>query len=128
MKRILPPIMLLLLAASCAQKNWLYKGSHDGVDISYRWNHPVNKPSELVLRMQNTASEDKRVEVVIDLFYQGRTVETLLADTCIRVGQTLDGKVNGIYFVPERLNTTQIKDGGTNVELTNTGVSSAVCR
>lgn len=128
MKRILLPTLLVLLFTACAQKSWLYKGSHEGVDISYRWSHPANKPSELLLSMRNTTQEDKRVDIVIDLFYQGRTVESLLADTCIRVGQTLDGKMNGFFFVPERITTAQIKDGGVSVELTNTSVSPSVCR
>jgi hypothetical protein len=119
--------LYLLVLTGCASKEYLYKGSHEGVDISYRWNHPAGKPSELLLKLENTTSEDKRVDLVIDLYYQGRTVETLRADTCIRVGQTLNGKLNGIYFVPERLSTAQIKDGSSQVELTNTVIEPAKC-
>jgi hypothetical protein len=121
------PLLLALLLMGCASKSWLYKGVTDGVDISYRWNHPAGKPSELLLRLENKSTEDKAVSLVLDLFYQGRTLETLMADTCIRVGQTLNGKVNGIYFIPERVTTEQIKDGGTAVELTNTSITPAVC-
>ena len=121
------PLLLALVLMGCASKSWLYKGMNDGVDISYRWNHPSGKPSELLLRLENTTTEDKDVSLVLDLYYQGRTVETLMADTCIRVGQTLNGKVNGIYFIPERVTTVQVKDGGTAVELTRTSIAPAVC-
>ena len=64
---------------------------------------------------------------MIDLYYQGRTVETLHADTCIRTGQTLNGKFNGIYFIPERLTTGQIKSGDGAVEITRTTIAPSAC-
>jgi predicted RecA/RadA family phage recombinase len=76
------------------------------------------------MKLTNTTGEDLRIDLGIDLSYQGRTVETLSADTCIRAGQTLNGRLNGIYFIPERLTTEQIKDGGTQVELSRTDVGS----
>ncbi len=121
-------IIALVFASGCSSTQYLYKGQHEGVDISYRWNHPKGKPSELLLKLTNTAAEDKQVDLSIDLYIQGRTVETLQADTCIRAGQTMNGKINGIYFVPERLTTAHIKEGGTQVEMTNTGVTSAICQ
>lgn len=126
MKRTLAPLALLILVA-CSAPQYVYKGVHDGVELSYRWNHPAGKPSELLLKMTNTATEDKRIEVVLDLYYQGRTVESFSADTCIKVGQTLNGKLNGFYFNPQRLTTEQIKSGDGKVEMTNTSIEPAVC-
>ncbi len=120
--------LILLACMGCAPKSYLYKGVHEGVEVSYRWAHPTGKPSELLLKLVNTAEVDKRVELVIDLYHQGRTVETLSADTCIRMGQTLNGKFNGIYFIPERLTTEQIKSPDTSVEMTRTGISDDTCR
>ena len=77
--------------------------------------------------MTNTTAEDKQVDLVIDLTYQGRTVETLRADSCLRVGQTMNGKLNGIYFIPEQLTTEQIKSGDATAELTNTTVEGTTC-
>ena len=77
--------------------------------------------------MKNTAQEDKHLSIVLDLYYQGRTVETFEADTCMRAGQTLSGKLNGIYFVPQRVTTAQIKDGSAEVELTRTLIEPAAC-
>jgi hypothetical protein len=99
----------------------------DGVELAYRWNHPPGKPSELLVRMKNTAAEDRSVHLVIDLAYQGRTVESLTADTCIRAGQTLNGKLNGIYFVPTTLTTEQIKSGDADAELTRSEVGRTAC-
>jgi hypothetical protein len=126
MKRHLAPLILLLLVA-CSAPQYVYKGVHEGVELSYRWNHPAGKPSELLLKMTNTATEDKRIGLVLDLYYQGRTVESFSADTCIKVGQTLNGKLNGFFFNPQRLTTEQIKSGDGKVEMTNTSIEPAVC-
>ena len=111
------------LLMGCAAPQYLAKGTHDGVEVAYRWNHPANKPSELLLRLKNTTENDKQIELVIDVAYQGRTVESLSADTCIKAGQVLNGKLNGIYFIPTRVTTQQIKDGGVDVDLTRTTVA-----
>lgn len=124
-ERLLPLILIAL--CGCAPTQYIQKGMYDGVEISYRWNHPKGKPSEILLKMTNTAAEDKQVDLVIDLSYQGRTVETLRTDTCIRVGQTMNGKLNGVYFIPEQLTTEQIKSGDATAELTNTTVEGTTC-
>jgi len=124
-KFILP--LVLITVVSCAPKQYVYKGVHDGVEISYRWAHPKDKPSELLLTLVNKAPEDKRLELVLDLYYQGRTVETFEADTCIRVGQTMSGKMNGIFFIPQRLTTEQIKTGDGTVEMTRSTIQGSIC-
>ncbi len=125
MKWLIVPFLSFF--ATCAQAQFLSKGTIDDVEVAYRWKHPVGKPSELHLRLKNVAAEDKHVNVVLDLYYQGRTVETFEADTCIRGGQTLSGRLNGIYFIPQRLTTEQIKDGSGEVEMTRTLIEPAVC-
>ncbi len=122
MRTLLLPLLATFIAG-CAAPQYLAKGTHDGVEVAYRWNHPANKPSELLLRLKNTTDTDKRIELVIDVAYQGRTLESLEADTCIRGGQTLNGKLNGTYFIPTRVTTPQIKDGDVDVDLTRTTVS-----
>jgi hypothetical protein len=121
------PIAALLMLASCASTQYIEKGTQEGIEIAYRWNHPPGKPSELLLRLKNTAGFDQRVSVGLDLYYQGRTVETLEADTCMRAGQLLMGKLNGFYFVPLRLTTEQIKDGGAAVETTRFNATAEPC-
>lgn len=118
---------LVLATVSCAPPEYLHKGMQDGVELAYRWNHPTGKPSELLLKMVNTTDQDKDVNLVIDLYYQGLTVETLTADTCIKAGRTMNGKLNGIYFVPTRLTTEQIKSGDASAELTNTTIENGTC-
>ncbi|MBK9513326.1 MAG: hypothetical protein IPO05_06770 [Flavobacteriales bacterium] len=123
--RIVSP--LLVLVALSANGQYVEKGIQDGIAVAYRWKHSIGAPSQLLLRMENTTTEDKHVDLVIDLYYQGLTVETLRADTCIRAGQVLNGKVNGIYFIPERLTTEQIKSGDALAEWTNTTIEPAIC-
>jgi hypothetical protein len=117
-----------LILVSCAGPKYLHTSVHDGVEIAYRWAHRNDRPSELLMRMENTTLEDKRVSLVIDLYHQGRTVETLEADTCLRVGQTMTGKLNGIYFVPEQVTTEQIKSGEVQLEMTRTFIEPLPCR
>ncbi|MBK9176527.1 MAG: hypothetical protein IPM46_09355 [Flavobacteriales bacterium] len=120
-------LLLLILFSGCGMNQYVSKGTHDGVEVAYRWNHPPGKPSELLLSLKNTTGLDKTVSLAIDLYYQGRTVETLEADTCMRAGQTMMGKLNGIYFMPERLTTEQIKDGSAQVEITRTVIVNEPC-
>lgn len=124
MKRTWP---VLLLLSACAPAQYVQKGVQDGVEFAYRWNHPPGKPSELLLKLVNTANEDKQVDLVIDVHYQGRTVEVLEADTCIRAGQTLNGKLNGIYFIPTKITTEQIKAGDAEAEITRSVVAPSHC-
>lgn len=124
--KLLAPLLPIFLAG-CTMNQYASKGTHDGVEIAYRWNHPPGKPSELLLRLKNTTGLDKTVSLAIDLYYQGRTIETLEADTCMRGGQLLMGKLNGIHFVPERLTTEQIKDGSAQVEITRTVIANEPC-
>lgn len=119
--------LLILMCVGCTTPQYLHKGVHDGVELAYRWNHPMGKPSELLVRMKNTSGTDREVHLAIDLYYQGRTVETLTADTCIKAGRTMDGKLNGIYFVPAQLTTEQIKSGDATAEMTRTEVVAATC-
>ena len=72
---------LFLSLVACAPPEYLHKGVQDGVELAYRWNHPAGKPVELLLKMVNTTEQDKEVSLIIDLYYQGLTVETLTADT-----------------------------------------------
>ncbi len=126
MKKVATLLFIFPLVA-CAPKQYAYKGVHEGVDVSYRWAHPTGKPSELLLKLENTTAEDKHLELVLDLYFQGRTVETFEADTCLKVGQTMNGKLNGIYFVPQRLSTEQVKSGDSKVELTRSTITGTIC-
>jgi hypothetical protein len=118
---------LFLPLVACAPPEYLHKGVQDGVELAYRWNHPTGKPSELLLKIVNTTEQDKEVSLIIDLYYQGLTVETLTADTCLPAGRTMNGKLNGIYFIPTRLTTEQIKSGDATAELTRSNVENGTC-
>lgn len=125
--RVLLALLFLVPAALCAQSKFIHKGERNGVEMAYRWNHPMGKPSELLLKLKNTSEEDKHVDLVIDLYYQGLTVESFAADTCIKSGATLNGKLNGIYFVPQRVTSEQIRSGDAEAELTRSVVQNGTC-
>lgn len=122
------PIALVGLLFGCATKKYTYEGITDGVEVAYRWAHPAGKPSELLVRLRNTTAEDKQMALTLDLYLKGRTVETFEADTCIRGLQTLNGKLNGFFFIPKELTTEQIKSGEGTVEPTRISVSPGNCR
>ncbi len=120
-------ILFLVILSACAGPQYLHKEVHDGVEIAYFWKHSEKGPSELIMRMDNVSQEDRRVSLVVDLYHQGKTVETLQADTCVRVGQSLNGKLNGIYFVPATVTPGQIRNGEILVEMTRTFVEPLPC-
>lgn len=120
-------ITFTLCMPFCAAAQFIEKGTLDGVQMAYRWKHPVGKPSELHLRLKNVAEADRRVSIGIDLYYQGRTIESFEADTCMQPGTVLHGRINGFYFIPQRLNAQQIKDGGADVEMTRTVITHEPC-
>lgn len=125
------PIRAALVLAAMAlgatgHGQFVEKGTLDSVQIAYRWAFPKGQP-ELLLRLRNTASTDRQAALTIDLFYQGRTIETFEADTCIRAGQTLTGKLNGIFFRPQRITAAQVKDGSADVDVTRTEINTTPC-
>lgn len=119
------PLLLFLPTAAWAQD--VQKGMHSDVEVTYRWKHPVGRPSELLVKLVNTSKEGKQVDLVIDLYYQGRTVEVLEADTCIRPGQTLNGKLNGLYFIPTKVSAEQIRSGDVEAEITRSTIEPSTC-
>lgn len=115
-------LRLALIAAltlvGCRTAQFLPGGEQDGISVDYRWNHRPEKPSELLVKISNTGPSAKRVHVGLDLYYQGLTVEEFMADTCIKAGRTLNGKVNGFYFIPQTLDAEQLASPDTQVQLT----------
>ena len=61
----------------------------------------------------------------LDIHFQALTVEQFHADTCIPAGRTFNGKLNGIYFIPQVLTTEQAKSPDTQVDLTEFTVTPA---
>lgn len=120
-------LLTTLTATIGAHGQLVQKGRINGVDLAYRWRHPAGKPSELLIRMENTEGSDRRVSLQVDLSYQGLTVELFEADTCIKAGGVLNGRVNGIFFRPERLTPEQLRSDDVQVEMTNTTVETGTC-
>jgi hypothetical protein len=120
-------LFVAFTAGLCAHAQLVEKGRINGVDVAYRWRHPTGKPSELLIRLENTEAHDQRVALHVDLIYQGLTVEIFEADTCIRAGAILNGRVNGIFFRPQRLTPEQLRSDDVQVDLTNTTVERGEC-
>jgi hypothetical protein len=112
----------LLWIAADADAQMVQKGRINGIDLAYRWRHPAGKPSELLLRMENVEPTDRRISLHVDVSYQGLTVELFQADTCVKAGAVLNGRVNGLYFRTGQLSREQIESGDVEVDVTSTTV------
>lgn len=110
-------LLLLLVCTACKAPQFIHAGEQDGVSLSYRWNHPPGKPSELQLKLSNRGTSAQRVHLGLDLSFQAFTVEQFTADTCIPAGRTFNGKLNGIYFIPRQLSAEQAGSADTRVQL-----------
>lgn len=117
MRKILVLLLATLIGSACKMPQFIQGGEKDGVAISYRWNHPANKPSELLLKITNSSTSAQEVRIELDLSYQAFTVEELTADTCIPAGRTFNGKLNGVYFIPRRLTPEQAASPDTRVQV-----------
>lgn len=107
-----------LIALGCAAPQFIQADQKDDVSVSYRWNHRPGKPSELLLKIVNAGTSSQQLHLGLDLYFQSFTVEQLSADTCIPAGRTFNGKLNGIYFIPQKLTPEQAASPDTKVALT----------
>ena len=115
-------LLPLLSIPAFAEAQMAQAGRINGIDLAYRWRHPSGKPSELLMRMENVEHTDRRIALKVDVSYQGRTVELFHADTCIRAGAVLNGRVNGLYFRTGQLTREQIESGDVGVDVTSSSV------
>ena len=116
--KILVTLLLLLAITSCKAPQFIQGGEKDGVNVSYRWNHRADKPSELLLKIVNNSASAQQLHIGLDLYHQAFTVEEFSADTCIPAGRTFNGKMNGIYFIPQQITAEQAASPDTKVQLT----------
>ncbi len=115
-------LLLSMPALGCAAPQFIQAGQKDDVSVSYRWNHRAGKPSELLLKIVNASPAAQQLQLGLDLYYQAFTVEQFTTDTCIPAGRTFNGKLNGIYFVPQKLTPEQTASPDAKVELTEYNV------
>lgn len=109
---------LALFLCGCHAAQFVQAGQKQGVSVSYRWNHHQGQPSELLLKIANEGDTARHVHLGVDLYFQAFTVEQFIADTCIPAGRTFNGKLNGIYFIPQQLTPEQAASPDTRVALT----------
>lgn len=113
-----PLLILIALLPGCRPAQFIAAGEKDGVAVEYRWNLPPGKPPELLLKIANNGPAAQHVHLGLDLYYRDFTVEQFTADTCISAGRVLNGKLNGIYFLPRQVTSEQAASPDTRVDLT----------
>lgn len=128
LKPLLYPLAVCLATTACKAPQYVQAGAKNNVQVQYRWNIRPDKPAELLLKIANKDSSAQRIHLGLDVYYQGFTVEEFSADTCIRAGRTFNGKMNGIYFIPQKLTSEQAASPDTKVDLTEfTAEPAATC-
>lgn len=121
MKLTIAILSLFIVQTLSAQDTYTTKTSNDLIDIQAKWKYPVKKgveqPAELLLKVVN--SSDKLVSLTFDLeFSIGiQTAETFHVDTCVKAGKTMNGKLNGLYFVSGSLSNAQLKSDDFDWEI-----------
>lgn len=108
-------VMVLMLSLS-AQDKYTEKISTEDVAIQFKWKYPmtggVAGPAELLLKVKN--KNDDAISISFEVAYTMniRTVATFAVDTCIKAKKTINGKMNGLYFIaPDLTNDELMSDG-----------------
>lgn len=120
-----PLFLVPAVLFGCTAPQFIQAGQKGDVSVSYRWNHRPGQPSELLLKIVNAGASAQRLHLGMNLYYQAFTVEQFTADTCIPAGRTFNGKLNGMYFIPQELTPEQAASPDTKVELTEYAVDPA---
>lgn len=104
-----------LAATQCfAQKSYTQYSVTDSVRVSTKWSTAkdvdgVKKPA-LLIGIDNQNSHAVTASMELLFYYEGMLRESGQIDpTCVKSGNRVYGKLNGIYFIPEAFTPEQLK-------------------
>jgi len=110
--------------ASCAKPTWVSLAKEEGLEVSAAWKQVKRKPGEnggdvrLELKVQNTGSSALTYQLGLDFFLNGVHIENIpSSEYCAMPGRTYTGKLNGVYFEPEKFNFAQVRDSSVSLEV-----------
>ena len=105
-----------------AQKSYTQYSVTDSVRVSTKWSTAkdadgVKKPALLIgIDNQNTHAITASMELLF--YYEGILRESGQIDpTCVKPGNRVYGKLNGIYFVPEAFTPEQLKNASFSLQI-----------
>lgn len=94
----------------------------DGLKISTKWSKAKNEAGEkkpaLFFAMENLNDYDVEYSFEILLYYEGLLKENgAIEAECLQAQKSQVGKLNGIYFIPEKFTEQQLKNSDFNFEI-----------
>jgi hypothetical protein len=122
MKHILTTLLLLAATGTFAQRGYTPYVTKDGVRIGTKWGTArdadgVRKPA-LLIGVENTNKETVRYSYQINFFYEGMLRETgNPEEVCLPGRSSRVGKINGVYFIPQKFTAEQLKSTDFNFTL-----------
>jgi len=94
----------------------------DGLKISTKWSKAKNEEGEkkpaLLFAIENVNEYDVEYSFEILFYYEGLLKENgAIEAECLQGMKSQIGKLNGIYFIPEKFTTQQLKSSDFNFEI-----------
>lgn len=116
-------IIILIGTTSCAaQFGYTQYSITDGLKISTKTgtakDEEGNKKPAILLRIENVNDYPVEFSYNIDLYYEGILRETGIIDgVCAKERQTMMGKLNGIYYIPEKFTEDQLSNSSFDLQI-----------
>lgn len=122
MNRISLLFLLSALTLSCAAQKYKSYTKVEGVQISTKWTEASrfkkDAPLQLMIKAENLNEYAVKIEVGVMLFLDGILEESSAPTTLeLKAGQSLQGKLNGLYFESDVLSNSQIKSDKFDFEI-----------
>lgn len=113
---------LFIGVTASAQSGYTSYMTKDGLKISTKWSKAKDaqgtKKPALLIGIQNTNEYSVVYRYTINLFYEGMLRESgQMEEICIDGLKSRIGRLNGVYFIPEKFTPEQLKSTDFNFEI-----------
>jgi hypothetical protein len=119
---ILTACLLTFGLGATAQPGYTQYMKKEGLKIGTKWakakDENGEKKSALLLALDNTNEYATSFTIEIRMYYEGILRETgTIENMCLPAQKSSIGKLNGLYFIPEKFTSEQLKSSDFNLEL-----------
>lgn len=130
MKKTLLCLSLLAAAQAFAQKSYDQYVVTDSVRISTKWGTAKDENGEkkpaLMIGIDNQNSHAITAGMELLLYYEGILRESgIIEPMCVKPGNRVYGKLNGIYFVPKEFTPEQLKNSDFSFQIESIEIKEA---
>jgi hypothetical protein len=114
MKGILTSLTVAIFTIASYAQGYEEYQKVNGLEISTKWGTAKNAAGErkdaLMLKVENDSEKSLSLSFDVNLYYEGILRETgRIEGECIPALKSRIGKLNGIYFIPEKFTSEQLK-------------------